>query len=173
MEANVENPPLLAFPVAGAPGSGPATPSPEMARAEMEASKLAAEAGAGTAGTESSPEGQSPALGAGRPFDEAGTKAGVTILVDMADQGAVEHFTGKAEPIVGAADAQRFGKSVALAPNVKTSIVNSSVEICRKHNINIGPEWTLGAALIFWAKSLASASKELGSLAVAKKEASK
>lgn len=173
MDPHAENLPLPPLPVAGSPGTGAAAVPPEVARAEMEASKLAAEAGAGTPGAGTPGEGQGPALGAGRPFDEAGTKAGVTILVDMADQGAVEHFTGKAEPIVGQADAQRFGKSVALAPNVKTSIVNSSVEICRKHNINIGPEWTLGAALIFWAKSLASASKELGALAVAKKEAAK
>ncbi|HEY1172885.1 MAG TPA: hypothetical protein VGH19_16070 [Verrucomicrobiae bacterium] len=102
----------------------------------------------------------------GGDFDEAGTRMGLEMVVDSVDSCAVAYVGSKAERITGNAEAgAKFGQQVAVKEKTRNVIVNSGVELCRKHQVNIGPECPLIAGVTQWAYQVRTAIKELDAIA--------
>lgn len=112
-------------------------------------------------------EGQDPApLVAPEPFDEAGTRVGIEGLVNGADAVAVWHFERKAKEILNdEKQAKKIGEAAAMAPPTRTVLVNSALEVARKHGVNVGPEAGLAGALMQWGFQLRALYADLERLA--------
>lgn len=100
------------------------------------------------------------------PFDEAGTRVGIQGLVDGADAVAQWQFERKAAEILNdRKKAAEIGKAAAMAPPTRDILVNSALEVCRKHSVNIGPEAGLVGALMQWGFQLRGLYADLEKLA--------
>lgn len=100
------------------------------------------------------------------PFDEAGTRVGIEGLVDGADAVAQWQFERKASEILNdRKKAVEIGKAAAMPPPTRGILVNSALEVCRKHSVNIGPEAGLVGALMQWGFQLKGLYADLEKLA--------
>lgn len=121
------------------------------------------------AGTSAVPvaEGENPPpLVAAEPFDEAGTRVGIEGLVNGADSVAVWQFERRAKEILkDPAVAKKFGEGASMPPPTRQVLVNSALEVCRKHSVNIGPEAGLVGALMQWGFQLRGLYADLEKLA--------
>lgn len=100
------------------------------------------------------------------PFDESGTRVGIEGLVNGADSVATWNFERKAREILKDKDqAKKFGEAASMPPPTRTVLVNSALEVCRKHNVNVGPEAGLVGALMQWGFQLKSLYADLERLA--------
>lgn len=98
-----------------------------------------------------------------------GTRAGIEGLLGGADAVAQWHFERTAKAITeDDKAAAKFGQGAAMPPPTKQIIVNSAVEVCRKHQVNIGPEAGLIGGLGQWAIQLRGLVSDLRELAEAK-----
>ncbi len=100
------------------------------------------------------------------PFDESGTRVGIEGLVNGADSVATWNFERKAREILKDKDqAKKFGEAASMPPPTRAVLVNSALEVCRKHNVNVGPEAGLVGALMQWGFQLKSLYADLERLA--------
>jgi hypothetical protein len=112
-------------------------------------------------------EGQEPGpMVPPEPFDEAGTRVGIEGLVNGADAVAVWHFERRAKEILNDdKQAKKIGEAAAMSPPTRTVLVNSALEVARKHGVNVGPEAGLAGALMQWTFQLRALYADLERLA--------
>lgn len=100
------------------------------------------------------------------PFDEAGTRIGIEGLVNGADAVAQWQFERRAKEILkDATAAKKIGEAAAMPPPTRKLLVDSALEVCRKHGVNIGPEAGLVGALMQWGFQLKALFADLEKLA--------
>lgn len=80
-------------------------------------------------------------------FHEANCRIGIGGLVGLVESGLTSQVRNLATRIGGAKIGERFADRAGFQPEVKTALVESAVEVCRTHNLGIGPEATLVACV--------------------------
>ncbi len=120
------------------------------------------------------PAGQSPSPGgapdtgpagaeAPESFNEPRTRAGVEALATIADETADGIIAAKAS-FLGERTAAEFGKRARCPANLRPTLVDTAVDVCRAHNVNIAPELVLGGIALAWMRQIKSLGADLDKL---------